>query len=111
MVTVEEYRDRVQQLLAEYQKPKSLQDGVETLLVADKEGDHYQLVNVGWDNERRVYGVAIHIDIRENKIWLQQNLTDQLVAEDLVALGIPKEHIVLGFQPAYMRKYTEFAVN
>jgi predicted RNA-binding protein len=111
MVTVEEYRDRVQQLLAEYQKPKSLQEGVETLLVADTEGDHYQLVNIGWDDERRVYGVAIHIDIRENKIWLQQNLTDQLVAEDLVALGIPKEHIVLGFQPAYMRKYTEYAVN
>lgn len=97
MVTVEEYRDRVQQLLAEYQKPKSLQAEVETQLVVDTKGDHYQLVNVGWDNDRRVYGVVIHIDIKDNKIWLQQNLTDQLVAEDLVALGIPKDHIVLGF--------------
>ncbi|MCB0064528.1 MAG: XisI protein [Caldilineaceae bacterium] len=111
MATVEEYRERVQQLLAEYQKPKSVQVGVETQVVADTKGDHYQLVNIGWDNDRRVYGVMIHIDIKDNKVWLQQNLTDQLVAEDLVALGIPKDHIVLGFQPAYMRKYTEFAVN
>ncbi|MEZ4733261.1 MAG: element excision factor XisH family protein [Caldilineaceae bacterium] len=57
------------------------------------------------------YRVVIHIDIKDNKVWLQQNLTDQLVAEDLVARGIPKEHIVLGFQPVYMRKHTEFAVN
>jgi hypothetical protein len=68
-------------------------------------------VNIGWDQEQRVYGVVIHIDIKDDKIWLQQNLTDQLVAEDLVALGIPKDRIVLGFQPPYMRKYTEFAVN
>jgi predicted RNA-binding protein len=111
MVAIEEYRERVQRLLAEYQKPKSLQEGVETQLVADTKNDHYQLVNVGWDNEQRIYGVVIHIDIKDDKIWLQQNLTDQLVAEDLVSLGIPKEHIVLGFQPVYMRKYTEFAVN
>jgi hypothetical protein len=54
---------------------------------------------------------VIHIDIKDDKIWLQQNLTNQLVAEDLVALGIPKDRIVLGFQPPYMRKFTEFAVN
>lgn len=111
MVAVEEYRERVQQLLAEYQKPKSLQEGVETQLVADTKNDHYQLVNVGWDNDRRVYGVMIHIDIKDDKVWLQQNLTDQLVAEDLVARGIPTDRIVLGFQPVYMRKYTEFAVT
>jgi hypothetical protein len=38
-------------------------------------------------------------------------MTDQKVAEDLVALGIPKDRIVLGFQPPYARKHTEFAVN
>lgn len=111
MATIEKYREQVQQLLADYQKPKSLQEGVETQLIADTKNDHYQLVNVGWDNEQRVYGVVIHIDIKDDKIWLQQNLTDQLVAEDLVALGIPNDHIVLGFQPVYARKYTEFAVN
>jgi len=111
MVAIEEYRERVQQLLAHYQTPPFLQEGVETQLLVDTQHDHYQLVNVGWDNGQRVYGVVVHIDIKDDKIWLQQNLTDQLVAEDLVELGIPKERIVLGFQPVYMRKYTDFAVN
>lgn len=111
MVRIEEYRERVQQLLAHYQEPPFLQEGVETQLIVDTKHDHYQLVNVGWDNDQRVYGVVIHIDIKDDKIWLQQNLTDQLIAEDLVKLGIPKDRIVLGFQPVYMRKHTNFAVN
>jgi hypothetical protein len=111
MVALEEYRERVQQLLAHYRTPQFLQKGVETQLVVDTQHGHYQLVNVGWDQEQRVYAVLIHIDIKDNKIWLQQNLTDQLVAEDLVELGIPKERIVLGFQPVYMRQHTDFAVN
>jgi len=111
MATLEEYRERVQQLLADYQKSPFLQEGIETQLIADTNRDHYQLVNVGWENDRRVYGVVIHIDIKGDKIWLQQNLTDQLVAEDLVEMGIPKDRIVLGFQPVYVRKHTDFAVN
>lgn len=111
MDTIEKYREQIQKLLMAYKTPPFLTGGVETQLVVDTQQDHYQLVNVGWNNGQRVYGVVIHIDLKDGKIWLQQNLTDQLVAEDLVKLGIPKEQIVLGFQPVYMRKYTEFAVN
>ncbi|MEZ4662858.1 MAG: XisI protein [Caldilineaceae bacterium] len=111
MAAVEEYRKRVQKLLEEYRGPSSPTNDVEAQLIADTQNDHYQLVNVGWENGHRVYGCVIHIDIKGDKVWVQQNLTDQKIAEDLVALGIPKEQIVLGFQPPYMRKYTEFALN
>jgi hypothetical protein len=33
------------------------------------------------------------------------------VDTELVALGIPKEQIVLGFHSPYKRQFTEFAVN
>ena len=33
------------------------------------------------------------------------------VADELVAEGIPREDIVLGFHPAEVRQYTDFAVN
>ena len=111
MVAIEEYRERVQQLLAHYQGPESSDEGVEAQLLVDTKHDHYQLVNVGWENGHRVYGCVIHIDIKGDKVWVQQNLTDQEIAEDLVELGIPKERIVLGFQPPYVRQFTEFAVN
>lgn len=111
MVVIEEYRERVQQLLAQYRGSDASDEEVEAQLVADTKHDHYQLVNVGWEDGHRVYGCMIHIDIKGDKVWVQQNLTEQEVAEDLVELGIPKECIVLGFQPPYMRKFTEFAVN
>ena len=56
-------------------------------------------MNVGWEHLTRIYRSIIYIDIKDGKIWLQQNLTDQNPAEELVAMGVPREDIVLGLQP------------
>jgi len=53
----------------------------------------------------------IHIDIRDGKLWIQYDGTENGVANDLVALGVPPEDIVLAFQSAYMRQYSEFAID
>jgi len=54
--------------------------------------------------------LVIHIDIKDGKIWLQQNLTDQDPAVELVKMGVPREDIVLGLQPPYKRQYTDYGV-
>lgn len=54
MGTVEKYRKQIQKLLTGYKTPPFLKEGVETQLVVDTQHDHYQLVNVGWDNGQRV---------------------------------------------------------
>ena len=107
----EEYSTIVQELLRQYIANRSQTDEVETQLIADTKHDHYQLVNVGWLNKRRIYGCVLHIDIKDDKVWIQHNGTERYVAEDLVALGIPKEQIILGFQSPYRRQFTEFGVN
>lgn len=84
---------------------------IEIKMVFDTECDHYQLVNVGWQNGRRVYGCVLHIDIKDGKLWIQHNGTEIYIVEELVKLGVPKEYIVLGFQPPYTRQLTGFAVN
>jgi XisI protein len=33
------------------------------------------------------------------------------IAANLVAAGVPKEDIVLGFQSPFMRQFTEYAVS
>jgi len=38
-------------------------------------------MNVGWKNQRRVYGCFLHIDIKGGKVWLQHNGTESEVAE------------------------------
>jgi hypothetical protein len=52
----------------------------------------------------------LHIDIIDSKLWIQHDGTEEGIAGELVAAGIPKEHIVLGFKPPEQRKHTEFAV-
>ncbi|CAN1211595.1 FdxN element excision controlling factor protein [Tumidithrix helvetica PCC 7403] len=80
-------------------------------LIFDTVRDRYQLVEVSWQNGRRIYGTLLHIDIINNKLWIQQDGTEAGIADDLIALGIPKHQIVLGFKPIDRRKLTEFAVS
>lgn len=105
------YCTAVQELLKQYLQERPADPNVETQLIADAVQDHYQLVNVGWEDDHRIYGCVLHIDIKGDKIWIQQNMTEHPVAEELAAAGIPKEHIVLGFHSPYKRRLTEFAVN
>jgi hypothetical protein len=51
------------------------------------------------------------MDIKNNKIWIQYDGTEVGMANELVALGVPKEDIVLAFHPPSKRSYTGFAVN
>jgi hypothetical protein len=56
-------------------------------------------MRVGWKGLKRVYYTVLHFDIKDSKIWLQQNTTDIDVGQELLEMGIPKEDIVLGLHP------------
>lgn len=105
------YRQIVQQMLLEYGQRKPAHGDIEVETILDTERDHYQIFYVGWDKQTRVHHCSIHIDIKGGKIWLQWNATEDDIAEDLVIAGVPKEDIVWGFQPPFMRKYTGYAVE
>jgi hypothetical protein len=51
-----------------------------------------------------------HVEIKGDKIWIQQDGTEQGIAADLVAAGIPKDRIVLGFKSPQRRGNTQFAL-
>jgi hypothetical protein len=106
-----QYREIVQKLLREYAEIGNHDSDIETQIVFDTERDHYQLMNVGWKNQRRVYGCFLHIDIKDGKVWLQHNGTESEVAEELANLGISKQDIVIGFHSPFKRQFTDYAVN
>jgi len=68
-------------------------------------------MQTGWNGDRRVHGSIIHIDIRDGKVWIEHNGTDARLGEELVAAGIPRNDIVLGFQPEELRSLTCFGVG
>lgn len=109
MANIEKYRAGLKTLLERYGQLTSANDEVETQIIIDTEHDHYQLVQVGWQNKRRIYGCILHLDIKGDKVWIQHNGTEVEIADELVALGIPKKNIVVGFHSPYKRQFTEFA--
>jgi aspartyl-tRNA synthetase len=104
------YRQVIQQILTEYVQTPISNGEIESQVVFDTQHDHYQVMNVGWDGNRRVHGCVLHLDIKDGKVWVQHNMTEMQIAQALMAMGVAKEDIVLGFQAEYMREYTGFGV-
>jgi XisI protein len=111
MEKIEKYRDYIKNILLEYASYKPSYGEVEMEVIFDSEHDRYQVVRVGWENKQRVYGCSMHLDIKDGKIWIQQNVTEIDIGQELVDLGVPKSDIVVGFHLPYMRQFTEFAVS
>lgn len=111
MEKLEQYRNYVQQVIAEYAQLGSSPEQIERQLIFDPVGDHYQLMYVGWKNRRRHHGCILHLDLKNGKIWIQHDGTEIGIANELVKLGVPKEDIVLAFHEPLVRQYTGFAVD
>ena len=93
---------------ANFGKPRP---GIEKELIVDCERNHFQFVTKGWqDRKTLVYIVGLHLDIKDEKIWIWQNNTDAFVGDELVERGVLKSDIVLAFHAPKERQYTGFAM-
>ena len=109
MEKVSRYRQIIKEILRSH--VYEYEDG-EIQTIFDEERNHYQIIHVGWrDTFYREYGVIMHMDIKDGKIWVQWNGTEQDVAVALVRHGVPKSDIVLGMHAPYKRQFTEYAVG
>ncbi len=77
-------------------------------LITDTLHNHFQLITLGWQKQRFFHETNIHIDIIDDKIWVQQNNTEFDVVEELLSQGIEKQDIVLGFIPPAAREQMNF---
>lgn len=111
MDTVETYRTLIQQLLEYYAQFGKDDEDVENQILIDTDRDHYQLMHVGWQNDWRIYGCILHLDIKDGKIWLQHNGTENDIPAELVQMGVPKTDIVVAFHSPFKRQFTEYAVS
>jgi hypothetical protein len=110
---LEHYRQSIKNLLKQYADAmnKNPEPGVEIELIFDPENDRYLLLDVGWRAKKRVHRCLFHFDIKDDKIWLQENNTDIEVDEDLAEMGISKPEIVVGFHHPDLREYSDFATT
>lgn len=104
------YQQIVQELLIGYAQSKPAYGEFEVENIFDTQRNHYQIVHFGWHHQRWVHQCIMHLDIRNEKVWIFKNSTEHDIAADLVELGVPKQDIVIGFYPSYMREMSDYAV-
>ncbi|HMQ46385.1 MAG TPA: XisI protein [Saprospiraceae bacterium] len=81
-------------------------------LIFDEARDSYLLYRTGWKEDiRRVHFCVFHVDIKDDKVWVQEDATDFDLVGELEEKGIPKQDIVLGFHAPYKRPYSGYAVS
>lgn len=113
-MAVEQYRQYIQDILSERRERASKQprnaEEYEVQTLFDEQQDHYQLLYVGWRGNRRDFGCVLHLDIKNGKIWIQHDGTEEGIANRLVEMGVPKQDIILAFHEPYIRQFTDFGV-
>lgn len=110
MDQVSHYRTIVKQLLCQEAQYTPSHGQIEVVPVFDEQTDNYMVVDVGWDRTGRVHSVILHLSIRNGKVWIEVDGTEEGIAQALVEAGIPKNDIVLAFYRPEHRKLTEYAV-
>ncbi len=111
MASVKKYHEIVKDLIEEYATHKPSYGEIDVKPIINAEQGQYQVMHVGWQGPSRVHGPAIHIEIVDGKVWVQYDGTSPGVALELAEAGIPREDIVLGFRPPYVRPRTGFGVG
>ncbi|MEM6404410.1 MAG: XisI protein [Cyanobacteria bacterium P01_D01_bin.116] len=105
------YREIVQEVLTEYHHINEKSGSTtESVLVFDELHNQYLLLLMGWDKDERIKSVMIHIRLKDDKIWIEEDWTEDGVATDLLEKGVSREEIVLAFHSPHVRQYTEFAI-
>ncbi len=110
MDRVAEYAEIVKRILAVYAALKPSVGEVDVETVFDDANGHYELMQTGWSGYQRIHACLIHVDIRDGKIWIQHDGTEDGITPELLESGIPRDRIVLAFQHPTKRKHTPFAV-
>ena len=104
------HRDAIKKILLDYADDQPITADIATEVVMDEERGHYEVLAVGWRGNKRVHTTIIHIDLIDDKVWLQHDGTDRVIADELLAAGIPPQALVLGFRHPRVREHTGFAV-
>lgn len=107
---VTDYSRIIRRIITEYANILPSYGNVLAETIFDEERGHYILFYTGWDGKRRVHGSAIHITLRDDKVWVEHDGTKDGIVDELIEAGIPQDRIVLGFHHPDERQYTEFAV-
>ncbi|GAB4535406.1 MAG: hypothetical protein Tsb0014_22370 [Pleurocapsa sp.] len=109
----EELADVIEQGLTEKAKltNSNSNNPIEAQTVFDPKSHRYSLFHVGWINDRRIFGCVLYIEVKQNKVWIHWDGTEEGFITYLEEHNVPRSQIVQGWLPPEMRQHTAYAVN
>jgi hypothetical protein len=113
MGTLNDYREVIKALLDEHKVMANQQKDkydLESHTIFDEANDRYMLFRTGWWGKKRVHTATLYVRLEQGKIWIEEDMTEDGLAPELLAAGVPKEDIVLAFHHPEVWPFTEFAV-
>jgi hypothetical protein len=106
------YGEIIKKILTEYYQivEKAPDFHPENCLIFDDNNHHYFWRSIDWVNQKRVNNTHVYVRIKNERIYIEEDWTEEGIATELLREGVPKEDIVLAFHDPETRKFTEFAI-
>lgn len=96
------YREIVKNIILKYAQLKPSHGNIELHPVFDEIRDHYALMQIGWDKDKRVRGNILYLTIKNEKVYLEYDGIEKGISYDLINQGIDKSDLVIAFLPLEM---------
>ncbi len=110
METIETLRKAIRDVFAEWEKLPRMPSDWKIVSVQDDRHSRYTLQHVSFAQDRYDTRLLAYLEIRDGKIWILTDNTEEGIASELLEKGAAKDQIVLGFYSPQMREVGEFAV-
>ncbi len=107
------YRKIIASVLEEYRElyMREEDQDVETTILQDDAHGEYRLVQIGWHGSKRISNTIFYLRLKNGKIHIEEDWTEEGVVMDFVQAGVPHYNLVLAFNPPFVRHLTEYAVS
>lgn len=104
------FRETIPKVMQYYvDHPDSL-GNIKTTLIISQDQNHFLVIDEGWQKGMRAYGILVHAEICNDKIYIQRDGTEEGITDDLLREGVLESEIVLAFHPPEKRPYTGLAI-
>ena len=110
MEKIAHYQQIIKSILNDYIATMQSNLDEEIYLVEDPYKMNYLIYHNAWKHSSRNYGCILHIRIKNEKIYIEYDGTDEGFGDVFAEAGIPNTEIVLAFHAPAKRSYTGFAV-
>lgn len=105
MDKLKQYKGHIEGIFDYYSKREPAnRPELEYQVVMDEKRHQFILVAVGWHNNEFIHNWIFHLQLKDNQIWIHEDMTDPGIKVLLMEKGVPESDIILVYLPEYERK-------